>query len=262
MSESKFYSYIVWEMNSGKEYTVYEETNRDYHLETDDRIMDSPSVIVNVARGRHLPETLQDAKKLEKLKHLKEDAFLSVYNDALSSFQKRDFRGGEYYLSTDKICDYYSFWAFTEKPRQSVNIWFSKLTKESQIGMSLVPTLWMRKGRRANAQAIPEGVFMQVYSLIFEFMHDRTAFTVYHEKLFSQIAALASPPGEGGTVPAVVLNQDYYFTQARERMLGRKNEILSRLVDMDDDPARRKELRAEIKGIEFCISILEGGQTA
>ena len=81
-------------MNSGKEYTVYEETNRDYHLETDDRIMDSPSVIVNVARGRHLPETLQDAKKLAKLKHLKEDAFLAVYNDALTSFQKRDFRGG------------------------------------------------------------------------------------------------------------------------------------------------------------------------
>lgn len=262
MSESKFYSYIVWEMNSGKEYTVYEETNRDYHLETDDRIMDSPSVIVNVARGRHLPETLQDAKKLEKLKHLKEDAFLSVYNDALSSFQKRDFRGGEYYMDIDKICDYYSFWAFTERPRQSVNIWFSKLTKESQIGMSLVPTLWMRKGRRANAQAIPEGVFMHVLSLVFEFMHDRTAFTVYHEKLFSQIAALASPPDEGGTVPAVVLNQDYYFTQARERMLGRKNEILSRLVDMDDDPAWRKELRAEIKGIEFCISVLEGGQTA
>ena len=32
MSESKYYSYLVWEMNSGKEYTVYEETNRDYHL--------------------------------------------------------------------------------------------------------------------------------------------------------------------------------------------------------------------------------------
>ena len=93
-------------------------------------------------------------------------------------------------------------------------------------------------------------------------MIDRTAFTVYHENLFSQITALASPPDEGGTVPAVVLNQDYYFTQARERMLRRKNEILARLVDMDNDPARRKELRAEIKGIEFCISILEGGQTA
>ena len=111
-----------------------------------------------------------EIKKLEKLKHLKEDAFLSVYNDALSSFQKRDFRGGEYYMDIDKICDYYSFWGFTEKPRQSVSLWFSKMTKESQIGMSRVPTLWMRKGRRANAQAIPEGVFMQVYSLIFEFI--------------------------------------------------------------------------------------------
>ena len=75
-------------------------------------------------------------------------------------------------------------------------------------------------------------------------MIDRTAFTVYHENLFSQITALASPPDEGGTVPAVVLNQDYYFTQARERMLRRKNEILARLDYADECRVKTDAVRS------------------
>lgn len=259
MVESKYYSYSVFKVSSHAEARDYVEINRDYYIETEDWFVREPGILLWVSRGKALSGTLENPKNYDKLKHLKEEAFLSIFNENLAGFQKRDFSGGEYYLEADKIDNDYLLWGFTEKPNQSLRIYFRQTLEYSTFSIFADPFLWKRKGRRANAQPIPEGVFMQVYSLLFEYLHDRSAYKVYQDKLFSQVEALVGTP-EGETHPTIILNQDYYFTQSKQRMLRRKEEILTRLVDMDDDPARRKELRAEIRGIEFCIAVLEGSQ--
>jgi len=55
----------------------------------------------------------------------------------------------------------------------------------------------------------------------------------------------------------VIINEDYYYQCARELMLKRKEEIKLRLQELDDTPSRRRELRAEMKGIDYCVSILD-----
>lgn len=64
----------------------------------------------------------------------------------------------------------------------------------------------------------------------------------------------------GGTaVPdqSVTINEDYYYQRARDLMLRRKEEIIFRLLELDDAPSRRKELRAEMRGIDYCVSVLD-----
>ena len=45
--------------------------------------------------------------------------------------------------------------------------------------------------------------------------------------------------------------------EARGLMLQRKDEIKARLVEMDDKPSKRGELRAEMRAIDYCVSILD-----
>lgn len=58
-------------------------------------------------------------------------------------------------------------------------------------------------------------------------------------------------------LPNLTSNEDHYYQRARELMLRCKDEIKFRLLELDDAPSRRKELRAEMKGIDFCVSILD-----
>lgn len=43
-------------------------------------------------------------------------------------------------------------------------------------------------------------------------------------------------------------------------MVERRKNIELRLVSVDEPPQNRRELRAEMKGIEFCISVMDANR--
>ncbi len=55
----------------------------------------------------------------------------------------------------------------------------------------------------------------------------------------------------------VTINEDYYYQRVRELMLKRKEEIKFRLLELNDSPSIRKELRAEMREIDYCVAILD-----
>lgn len=54
--------------------------------------------------------------------------------------------------------------------------------------------------------------------------------------------------------------QNKYFDKAKAEMLERRKYIELRLVSVDEPPQKRRELRAEMKGIDFCISVLDANR--
>lgn len=42
--------------------------------------------------------------------------------------------------------------------------------------------------------------------------------------------------------------------------LSDTGELATRLVSVDEPPQKRRELRAEMKGIDFCISVLDANR--
>ena len=92
------------------------------------------------------------------------------------------------------------------------------------------------------------------FKLALEFFYDGSAMPVNQSKLWEVLDALG-----GSVVPdePVIINEDYYYQRARELMLKRKEEIKFRLLELDDAPSKRKELRAEMRGIDYCVSILD-----
>lgn len=99
-----------------------------------------------------------------------------------------------------------------------------------------------------------ESIFIQAFKLALEFFYDGSAMPANQGKLWEVLDALG-----GSAVPdqPVTINEDYYCQRARELMLRRKGEIKLRLLELDDSPSRSRELRAEMKGIDYGVSILD-----
>ena len=51
-----------------------------------------------------------------------------------------------------------------------------------------------------------------------------------------------------------------YFVGCLPEMLERRKSLELRLVSVDEPPQKRRELRAEMKGIDFCISVLDANR--
>ena len=67
--------------------------------------------------------------------------------------------------------------------------------------------------------------------------------------------------GHGCNTPGgLIIDANKYFDKAKAEMLERKKNIELRLVSVDEPPQKRRELRAEMKGIDFCISVLDANR--
>lgn len=123
----------------------------------------------------------------------------------------------------------------------------------AQFQIEVENCITYRRGIANHNPAIPESVFCQAFKFALEFFYDGSAMPVNQGKLWEVLDALG-----GSAVPdqPVTINENYY-QRARELMLKRKEEIKLRLLELDDTPSRRRELRAEMKGIDYCVSILD-----
>ena len=101
---------------------------------------------------------------------------------------------------------------------------------------------------------ITEEVFCLAYKIALEFLYSGSAMSGSQDKTFQAIKGLLAPNSKP---MEVVVTQESYYKKARGLMHQRKDEIKARLVGMDDKPSKRGELRAEMRAIDYCVSILD-----
>lgn len=123
--------------------------------------------------------------------------------------------------------------------------------------MSISHSFTYRPGVRRKYTSLPESTFRQVYNLMLEFCHERDAYVQFKDTLFAQVQALIC---NGKPIGGLVIDANKYFDKAKAEMLERKKNIELRLVSVDEPPQKRRELRAEMKGIDFCISVLDANR--
>ena len=254
MSTSQFYSEKF--KNSLRSDCIWlYQASKEFLIEITDDAASSPSIDITVAKLDPTDDTVPKSTKEITYRRITEDQFAQYYKENINSFLNKDFRGGEFYVKIGDDGTYYDFYGYTEKPRQYCYITIYANLSRTDLRIGYEKSHHRRREVRRFLKPVPEGVFLQIYRLVIEFCIDRTTLNLNQDTLFQQIKALtgAEEPVEG-----VVINQDFYYTRAKEAMLKRRNEIEARLVEMDDAPSRRKELRAEMKGIDYCVHILEG----
>ena len=108
-----------------------------------------------------------------------------------------------------------------------------------------------------DRQQLPETTFRQVFNLMLEYCHGRDAYVQFQDTLFAQVQALIC---NGKPIGGLIIDANKFFDKAKAEMLERKKNIELRLVSVDEPSQKRRELRAEMKGIDFCISVLDANR--
>ena len=213
-----------------------------------------PWITASISREPEYFEGVPAFLMIDKVKKCTKEAFNKYYNENFQALQKLKFHDGEYYLERSESGDKMYFHAFYRSPSRHYMIDLIQYENCVDICLSTERSLLKRRGIANSCRLLPEGVFCQAFKLVLEFFYDGSAMPKTHNKLWETLDALV-----GSTAPdePLLINDEYYYLRARELMLKRKEEIKTRLLELDDVPSKRRELRAEMKGIDYCVSILD-----
>jgi hypothetical protein len=251
------------------DYTYYAEKRYDYgHVgctglwkvnkkmalgaseDTRDKIWMSAEIALNGDFTDAIPKSTD----YQKYQRISMEAFNKYFNKCFDALQKLQFHDGECYIDRDEAGNDITFHAFYRNPSRHYKISFTQHFEYAAVGITTERTISYRRGVANRCRLLSEKVFSQAFKLVLEFFFDGSAIPINHEKLWKSLDLL------GGTAEPdqpVLINDEYYYLRARELMLKRKEEIKLRLLELDDIPSKRRELRAEMKGIDYCVSILD-----
>lgn len=228
--------------------------NHRIHMATSADSKLTPGLCVYIAIGEDFEDYLLDVAGKDECRRITRDTFQKHWNESFDSFQKARLHGGEYYIERSDSGNRFTFHAFLRDPSRNYEVTCWQEVEYAQFQIEMENRITYRRGIANHNPAIPESVFCQAFRLALEFFFDGSAMPVNQSKLWEVLDALG---GSAQPDQPVIINEDYYYQRARELMLKRKDEIKLRLLELDDTPSRRRELRAEMKGIDYCVSILD-----
>ncbi|MBP3257357.1 MAG: hypothetical protein J6M23_05040 [Bacteroidales bacterium] len=254
MSESKFYASSAYFLDSSLNYYFLFKVNPAIELQVVINYTYNPRVCAVISRNEPLDDSIPKSTKYHKFKKITESDFDKYFKNNYESVTNQQLRGGEYYLEAYSG-ESFVLHAFFENPSRHISLRFSEDLDSSLFYIDVEHTIKNRRGIRNRCTEISEDIFIRAYRLLLEFFLDGSSMISTYEKLFKLAKSLISSNEE--PADSLVLNGQFYFQTARDLMLKRKEEIKARLLDMDDTPTKRGELRAEMKGIEYCITVLE-----
>lgn len=235
-------------------YTELWKANESVQLCTLADAPNDPGLTAYVALGIEFDDSFLDDPSYESVRRITQDAFRKQWNKNFDALQKAMLHGGEYYIKKDEDGHRFSFHAFLRNPSRHYSVSCSQWEDNVQFEIGVEDNIIYRRGMANHNRAISEETFCKAYKVALEFFYDGSAMPTNHEKVWEVLDALG-----GSDVPdkPVLISAEYHYQTARELMLKRKEEIKFRLLELDDVPSKRRELRAEMKGIDYCVSILD-----
>ena len=233
------------------------QASKDFELEVSESVDFSPSIDVYVARGDKMSIQVPKSTKYHKAKRIQEADFLQYFNQTLYRLDHLDTSGGEYYINTEDYAKYYELEAFLEASHINITLRINHGADMFDCRMSISHSFSYRPGIRRKYVQLPETTFRQVFNLMLEYCHERDAYVQFQDTLFAQVQALIC---NGKPIGGLIIDANKYFDKAKAEMIERRKSIELRLVSVDEPPQKRRELRAEMKGIDFCISVLDANR--
>ena len=233
---------------------VFWKLNNEYCLAVSEDAKHEAALCATFCNKKDWPIELPKPFDNEKIKRITKEVYHKYFNANFEELQKVSFHDGEYYLDKDDGGSSITFHAFFRQPSRHYSLRISQDFEYPEVFLEKEMSLVYRRGIANHCKILSEEIFRQAFKLALEFFYDGSAICNNLDKLWETLDLLSSPnaPDE-----PVQLNEEYYYLRARELMLNRKEEIKLRLLELDDIPSKRRELRAEMKGIDYCVSILD-----
>jgi hypothetical protein len=179
---------------------------------------------------------------------------MEYFNGNYAALQNLIIRGGDYYIERNDQGTSFTFHVFFEKTHYHCFVSCKQDIDGSSFAIHTRNTISWRPGVKKRGKHLSEEVFCEIYRMVLEFLYDGASMPARQVQLFEAVKGMVGPDSPK---MQVVINQESYYIRARNLMLQRKDELKARLVEMDDKPSTRRELRAQMKAIDYCVSVLD-----
>lgn len=256
MNENSFWI-DRWGISGYTDKTTVNQQNKEFQIEISKEADRIPRIEVYTTRKDKLSHKIPQSSKYNKITRIQESEFNEYFNQTLQNLHHLDVSGGEYFISSDDYSDTYELEAFLTKAHVHLSLYICHTIDFTEIRMATARSFARRPGISRNYVSFPEPQFRQIFNLMMDFCHNRESYVRFQDPLYAQIQALVC---DEKPVVGLSANAGNCFDQARSEMLKHKKNIELRLLNMDEPTQKRKELRAEIKGIDFCVSILDANR--
>lgn len=205
---------------------------------------------IDISIGDNLYINPPESDEYSKVKPITEEIFKTYYTNTVRSLNDSFLSEAEYYLEHN--LDSLRYYSYTDKERiiietnNNIDSFHCKIYYSSGI-----------KGRNSTRkfhEPISDVLAKQLFNLTIELIYDFLNISTLNDEYFRQIDLLVR---EKKPIQGLILNADVAFNEIRSQIENRIIGIENRMINFDDPKTSRNELRGELKGLKYCLKILD-----
>lgn len=225
------------------EKNLYVSINEDWEY--------TPSIEINYSK-EYISEATP-ADQYVKVKRIIPEIFESYYTSTIRKLNKSFLENGEYYYKYNiKRCKLY---LFTDSKQVLIHI--DNDIDNFYCNISPYNGIRGRNTARKEMDILPEEVARQLFNLTIELLYDPQNLKNLKDEYYKQLSLLIE---KEEPIKGLILNADIAFNEIRTQITDRIKSIENRMINIDDTTENRNELRGELKGLKYCLKILDGNR--
>ena len=191
-----------------------------------------------------------EASQYCHVKRITPDIFNQYYTNTLRLLSESFLHEAEYYLQHSS--NYCKCYCYTDKQRLIIRI--DNSLDNFCCQMYLNRGIKGRNYARKNYEPVQEAQMKQFFNLTLEFLYDPYGSKLLKDEYNKQIHSLIH---DGKPIKGLILNADSAFNEIRTQITSRITYVENRLINFDDPKENRSELRGELKGLKYCVKVLD-----
>lgn len=209
---------------------------------------------IDITVGDNVTGEPPEEDKYCQVKPITQETFNSYYTNNLRSLKDNFLSEAEYYLQHNDI-NWYNYYSYTNNSHLNIEI-------SESVGYFSCRIYFRNgvKGRlfaRRHFEVAPEAMMAQFFNLTIELLYDPNNFGLLKDEYLKQLNLLIQ---NGQPIAGLVLNADIAFNEIRTQIETRITSIENRMINFDDSKANRNELRGELKGLKYCLKVLDSNR--
>ena len=243
--------------NSSYACTWQHEVHPKHWIELYDHYEGDPAITVKCPKIADYRLRIPRTDKYRTYVEMPEEVFAKNYLESYKAIQRLPLEDIECFLNVGEPRDNLMFRAFIPKKRTQLIVSVQNSLEECSLSVDFGDAGYRLRSARIHDKPIQKAVFLQAFTLAMDCLYFRESVGESLLSTITQISTLVDveEPGE-----VITFNPRRYCSVVRDEMLNRKKELEARLITLDEVPAKRREVRAEIRGIEYCIKVLDGNR--
>ena len=193
------------------------------------------------------PTTYKDFTIVKKIS--KSD-FEKVYKESYNEIRTYDFLDPECYFLNKTI---YVFSSEKSKNKRVCKINVAEDENSFSCDISLISSFRERPYIRRKVEFFDYEKFIKIKAFVLDYFSDLDSLKVLKGKLLNNYNQLIC----GDNIPLEPLKNVINYSDITDQITKRKDTLIRQLIEEDESKETRNQIRAEIKGLEYALKVIE-----